>query len=244
MVTQANLLDFIKECALSQHQDFIASLVKTVIEIDLLRTETTSGNSKFGGVPDLPHGFKWPKHEFGPYRFLGQINFKDIHPKHELLPADGVLSLFVADDENLDRYEETAHWARGFYFPPDIKLVQTEHPKKRGQPATAVSFGYNIDLPFREHLVDKWPLNDQEKERFFETLVDKLTRATNSVLGYPYYNTLDYNPTPKGDWVLLMNLSSDKKLDWLWGDEDLLMIFIERQKLLEKDFSNLRIDIG
>ncbi len=244
LVTQSNLLEFVKECALMQHQDFIMSLVKTVIEIDLLRTEPTTGNSKFGGIPDLPLGFKWPKHEFGYYRFLGQINFKDIQTKHDLLPADGVLSLFVADDERLDRYEETSHWARGYYFPPNNKLVQTDHPKKKSQPGTAVSFDYNIDLPFREHLIGTWPLNGEEKERFFGTLVDKLTRATNSVLGYPYYNTLDYNPTPKGDWMLLLNLSSDKKLDWLWGDEDLLMIFIEQEKLKLKDFSDLRIDIG
>ena len=63
------------------------------------------------------------------------------------------------------------------------------------------------------------------------------------MLGYPSSCSLAYDPTPKGDWMSLLTLRSHDKFDWCWHDDN-LMIFIEKDKLKNADFSNLKTDAG
>ena len=42
----------------------------------------------------------------------------------------------------------------------------------------------------------------------------------------------------------LITLMSNSELDWCWHDGDKLMVFIEKDKLLNKDFSCLKSDAG
>ena len=53
-----------------------------------------------------------------------------------------------------------------------------------------------------------------------------------------------YDPTPKGDWLPLIGLSSHEDLGWCWHDGDYLHIAIERAKLAERDFSTVASDAG
>lgn len=43
-----------------------------------------------------------------------------------------------------------------------------------------------------------------------------------------------------GNWVLLLQLDSDKKAGWMWGDAGMLYLFIERSALRSQDFSNVK----
>jgi hypothetical protein len=59
------------------------------------------GNSRFGGVPDLPPNLEWPTSKRGGQLiFLAQINLKDLPPgNNHPLPARGILYFFLGDDE-------------------------------------------------------------------------------------------------------------------------------------------------
>jgi uncharacterized protein YwqG len=62
---------------------------------------TAAGQSRLGGVPDLPHGFVWPENNGRPLDFLLQVNLEDIAPfdAAQVLPRSGLLSFFY-DLEN------------------------------------------------------------------------------------------------------------------------------------------------
>ncbi|QYK48405.1 MAG: DUF1963 domain-containing protein [Phycisphaeraceae bacterium] len=42
------------------------------------------------------------------------------------------------------------------------------------------------------------------------------------------------------NWVLLLQLDSDRKAGWMWGDAGMLYLFIERSALRSQDFSNVQ----
>ena len=57
--------------------------------------------TRFGGAPDLPEGFEWPRYGYGdeaplPLAFLAQFDCRGLakHDKDGLLPHEGVLSFF------------------------------------------------------------------------------------------------------------------------------------------------------
>jgi hypothetical protein len=54
--------------------------------------------------------------------------------------------------------------------------------------------------------------------------------------------TDDLAPGP--EWCSLLTLSSDDELGWCWHDDDWLVTFIEQQRLLAGDFSQIRADAG
>jgi hypothetical protein len=60
------------------------------------------GSSRFGGLPDVPEGFEWPRVEGRPARFLLQLRCADLaaHAEHTLLPRDGMLWFFLGGTWN------------------------------------------------------------------------------------------------------------------------------------------------
>ncbi len=241
------LILLIKHFSLADHEQFLRHLVKPAVNIMIGETPITRGASKFGGFPDVPKGFKWPEHEQGPYRFLGQINFAQIANSPPILPKSGLLSLFIADI-GISEEEPAVSWGDsgyviGFYFNQVADLVPLT-PETQKQKETHIAFETTIDLPFHEELLKEWPLSEDQKEELFTNLRGDMDREGDYLLGYPQYQSLAYNPTPKGDWISLIALNSRDDLDWNWHDGDRLMIFIEPSKLQVADFSSLKSDAG
>ena len=52
------------------------------------------GNTRFGGLPDLPKNIEYPVNEEGYYNLLCQINFSDFDDKLGKLPTKGILYIF------------------------------------------------------------------------------------------------------------------------------------------------------
>ena len=62
---------------------------------------TQTGNSRVGGLPDLPKSWEWPKNEEGYLNFIMQINMAELEPFEDSpLPATGMLYFFVETDED------------------------------------------------------------------------------------------------------------------------------------------------
>ncbi len=72
-----------------------------------------------------------------------------------------------------------------------------------------------------------------------------VSKKTFSYLfGYPYYNTLAYDPRKTDEWTSLLTLRWNNVFSWDWDMDEFLMFFIEKDKLAKGDFSNIRTDLG
>ncbi|GKS92232.1 DUF1963 domain-containing protein [Acidovorax sp. SUPP2539] len=66
----------------------------------------TRGNTRFGGLPDLPPGMAYPRHTDAdgttrPMLFLAQLDCAQLAPLQRYLPRSGVLYFFISDQEDL-----------------------------------------------------------------------------------------------------------------------------------------------
>jgi len=66
----------------------------------------TRGNTRFGGLPDLPPGMPYPHHTDAdgstrPMLFLAQLDCTQLAPLQTYLPRKGVLYFFISDQEDL-----------------------------------------------------------------------------------------------------------------------------------------------
>ncbi len=224
---------------LAPHQSYLDSIKKPSVDIHISDDEPEESGSRFAGVPLLPEGFEWPVHEIGEYRFIGQINFSEIQDPPALLPREGLFSLFYAYDEDGEVFSEDEGYILGYYL-PDIKELSLFTDYKTNIQSRKILLETSVDIPRHEELREDWPFDTDILSQLREP--DGI--SDHYMLGYPSYCTLGYDPTPGDDWISLITLSSCDELEWWWNDGDRLMVFIEKSKLINKDFRNLKADAG
>lgn len=234
----------IKESSFSMHENYIKSLIKPSVEIIKVTSKIEIASSKLGGIPDVPFNFKWPKHEYGDYRFVAQFNLKEISKPFPHLPQQGLLSIFIADDEESNFFWGDDGYAKVFFFDSENELKPLLNSNFPNQPSIPVKLETSIDIPFRDELLEDNPLNDEQIEELIYDVMETVDKKLNYLLGYPFYSSLAYDPRPSKDWTSLLTLSSVDELNWCWHDGDFLMLFIEKEKLKQKDFSYIKSDAG
>ncbi|WP_196889805.1 YwqG family protein [Aureivirga sp. CE67] len=234
----------IKESSFSMHEDYIKSLIKPSIEIIKIKSEIKIASSKLGGIPDVPIEFKWPKHEYGDYRFVAQFNLTELSEPIPNFPQHGLLSIFIADDEDTNYFWGDDGYAKVFFFESENELKPFSNSNFPNPLSTAIKLETTVDIPSREELLENNPLDEEQTEDLIYDVMENVDKNLNYLLGYPYYSTLAYDPRPSKDWTSLLTLSSDSALNWCWHDGDFLMLFIEKEKLKQKDFSNIKSDAG
>lgn len=218
--------------------------------IDIVRDTNVDlqlGCSRFGGTPDLPSGSEWPMFGERPYRFLGQINFAEITLPESDLPTKGLLSLFFAvdnydeDDGYLEVFEDG--YIHAIYTPEITQLEALMPPYSPVGYATSIKFSPTIDLPYDEYQWKDWPFDEVQSDIYTE-IRHSLHKSSDYLLGYPSHYTLAYDPTPGAEWIPLLTVDSDDFLEWSWHDGNKLMIFIEKERLENLDFSRLKSEGG
>ena len=225
---------------LAPHLEYLRRIAKPRVDIELVHDEPTSECSRFGGDPFVQKDFKWPSHDIGEYRFLGQINFAEIQNPPSVLPRSGLLSLFYAYDEDGECFWGDDGYVLG-YFWDDLSNHMNFPSPSADTPATRrIKLTGGIDLPRHEELRKDWPFN---RDALYE-LADAIDANREYLLGYPSFNTLAYDPTPGAEWISLLTVGSLDEFEWCWHDGDTLMVFIEPAKLEQKDFSHLKSDAG
>ncbi|MBW1296305.1 YwqG family protein [Aquimarina litoralis] len=234
----------IKESSFSMHEDYIKSLIKPSVEISKIASKIKIASSKLGGIPDVPIDFKWPKHEYGDYRFVAQFNLSEISNPFPYFPQKGLLSVFIADDEDGNFFWGDDGYAKVYFFDAENELKPLLNSNFNNQPSIPVKLEPSLDIPFRDELLEDSPLNDEQTEELIYEVLEKVDKKLNYLLGYPFYSSLAYDPRPGENWISLLTLSSVDELNWCWHDGDFLMLFIEEDKLKEKDFSHIKSDAG
>lgn len=242
-----NFLEMIEQSNISSHKEYLSQVLRPAI--DILRNtdaEPRLGCSRFGGAPDLPVGSEWPTYEMKPYRFLAQINFTEIASTERGLPSKGLLSLFVADENDdgdsfLEAFEDG--YIHGIYIPETTNLETIMPLHSDIGKTTVIEFSPTIDIPYDEYQLKDWPFDEDQSDIYTEIRYS-LHKSSDYLLGYPSHSTLAYDPTPGAEWISLLTVNSDDGLEWCWHDGDKLMIFIETERLKNLDFSRLRSDAG
>ncbi len=130
--TRESLAAVLRNSAFAAHADEWVARAAPSIVITRKHGTAALGQSRFGGQPDLPADFEWPRAQGRSMSFLCQLNFAEAATQsaEEALPSNGHLVLF---------YDE-AGYAWGFdpadredwrveYFPAGTRLERRAAPK-------------------------------------------------------------------------------------------------------------------
>jgi hypothetical protein len=106
----SELRQLIKKCNLAHLEEDIISIAKPIILLSAKEEEdyNAKGNSRIGGLPDLPIDFNWPETQDGKLMtFVGQLNMQDMHQADTagMLPDTGILYFFMGLDEPASNIE-------------------------------------------------------------------------------------------------------------------------------------------
>jgi uncharacterized protein YwqG len=161
-----------------------------------------------------------------------------------LLPVKGLLSVFVADDEEQQYFWGNDGYAKVFFFPEIDDLMPLVDYPLHNQPCVPVRLESSMNLPWRRDLLKDVAMSEGQIEELTWDIFRQIDFNANYLLGYPFYNTLAYDPRPDETWTSLLTLRSIDELGWHWHDGDKLMLFIEKDKLAKGDFSYIKSDAG
>jgi hypothetical protein len=233
---------------LREHAAWLRAAIRPAVPLRFEGAGDRSGGGRFGGAPDLPPGVEWPRHRFGPYRFLGQLDLAElaVHaaamdpPWRGLLPTAGLLSLFVGDDPTgeIDPSGEMfwgdPTYAIAHYAPPGAELARLSPPTEVDfGSAVGVTYARGVELPFDgDQLRGVAGASAVAKDRArLDAIADALDAlrgeppCADHLFGYPAHCSLAYDPTPAG-MLPLLTLVSSRERAWTWHDGDCLMLFV------------------
>lgn len=233
IITSRNVPAILKMLGLSNRLRKLTGAQMPSIRIKFATGKSKPTDSRVGGDPAAPDGFKWPVSKEGePLAFLCQINLEQIASfeaaKH--LPKKGLLSFFClryADDPcTPDVYKVT-------YFADPENLQKQESPREVDPPIREKPLQLTEELSFPDELLD-----EKGYEEFLEIWYGKA--PFHRLLGNPQTIQGDlkgYLPRRKGTtWQLLLQIDSEDDLQW--GDGGRIYFCIDQVSLEQGEFSN------
>lgn len=240
-------------------EEIIKSVLPYVsIKATNVRTDPGLTKSKFGGIPFLLDPEKYPKTSSGAMLLLlAQINFSEV-PSLEGFPKDGLLQLFVLNDDMIgfnDSDLTKQNTFRVIYFPKE-DLVETNAIRDYNWPKQdnfyvfkgvfKLEFSLNeapitiVDYRYGKRMTMNWfdDLSKEAQDYYWE-----LTKADeHKIGGYPSFTQDDprYGKSPYT--TLLFQMSSqyfkdDPDNEIMWGDMGVANFFIKPE-----DLKNLKFD--
>ena len=215
--------------------------------------------SKFGGVTNLPNNINLPFSEEGkPLHLLIQINFEEV-PFMPPFPSQGLLQIFIADDNNYGCNFENASEQSGFrifFFPEIEKKVEAWHtintyltnpeslpfdPRqsfalnfakaKELVPPSDFNFQHIPNLDFHAQF-------GEEVWRILKEYEEAVYRGGHKLGGYANFAQEDPRD-PNNPLALLLQIDSDSAINCQWGDMGIANFFIPEEELLAGNFSNV-----
>ena len=221
--------------------------IKTAIAAE---SDIAVGDSKFGGVPDLPPHVEWPRCELGPLAFLGQFALRPLRNTLAcaMLPHDGLLSVFAYLGDN--GYEPGV--IEG--VPNDTQIIFTSDygSRVRRQPPTDISQmgksrqacrltlfeNYDLTLDAIARALGEFETDDDDD---FYDRWDLLTLdfTKHHLFGYSRHFRRETDPSPGPDWTHLLRLGSDHNLLWSWCDGQDLAVYVHTDDVRNQTFSRV-----
>lgn len=180
----------------------LQSMMKKCIHLEMNEFESYKrAGTRFGGVPDAPPGFVWPR--FGgvdgvvrPLSFLAQFNCRELAAldSEGLLPDHGVLSFFYDLDSQCWGFDPSDEGcARVYWFEDEAKLEPVEIPDDLDEdfrfPMIRVNMSEMRSYPSWDDFSAVHPDEEEEYEDEYEDLREELTgeevEEFSQLLGWP-----------------------------------------------------------
>ncbi len=174
----------------------VEKYLKAYIQIDIpLKPQgIKTGQSKFGGRPDLPDNTEWPKYKGEPMVFLGQFNISDFkqYDVENILPKSGVIYYFAYFKEPESKWGAEYEFIvdkekyKVLYF-DSKELKPVDFPK--GLPEVyqfkeqELVFDLMYSLPVRESLEIK-EFNDEDEDNLWNFNEQFGSGEGEQILGY------------------------------------------------------------
>lgn len=187
----------------------IKDMARNAIVLNINGAENrTKGGTRFGGVPDVPSDFKWPRfaNKGGgddeakprPLSFLAQFNLEQIAPldTEHMLPQKGILSFFCGTDSQISGHApEHKGFARVYWFETIAELSPAVFPddltEKFRYPMLKISAGSEPSYPTYEDFgvnkdggPIKWVERWDEFDRIRSSIVDEEPNRIHKLLGW------------------------------------------------------------
>ena len=219
------------------------------------------GATRIGGVPDLPKGFAWPRHDNKPLAFLAQLRLADFLRLADIegMPTDGLISFFAP-------YDAQKTWtidkggSQVLYAANMKDLVQLTEPVDLHVDAQLDLCGLSlrpiISLPHWESEVfATWMLDADERDHYMDLLetndaLNKTGVPRHQYLGHGSYLQSNALALARGaaaeagvvagkseSWRMILQLDDDDKAGLSWSGSGRLHVFVP-----EKDLSNARFE--
>jgi uncharacterized protein YwqG len=213
------------------------------------------GNSRFGGLPDLPDDLAWPIFKDEHLIFQGQINLRDIQSIDARLPRKGIIYLFLGDNEqSYDVQTEI------LYCPDESKARKGKLPEDYNpmyededyfESPYRVKFTRQLSLPgYGNDLLETMGLWDEDSDELIDQYLNMVNSLRNTdtdshqIFGHIHY--LNEDPRKyasekfdQTEWIFLLQLGWDKKVGFNFWDAGNLIFLIEKQSLLAGNFTSI-----
>jgi uncharacterized protein YwqG len=228
--------------------------------------------SRLGGHPDMPKGTEWPTRDDVPMEFIAQLRLADLakHDVEGLLPKTGHLLFFQNTQWGVSDMDEDAKYdcARVLYFdvddgalvrtaPPRVEMEheymgQTVVPRVFDGATLAFSTYPSIPAGVSAFLAgdELTPVRDVWQDfhcEYASIIAPRKDHESgyyrdNRVLGY--LADQDYVGAMEVGEVLLLQVDSDDRAGFQWGDCDKLFFVASEEAVKAKDFSKVRLHSG
>lgn len=246
---------------LSEFEDEFESLKQPCWAGTAFKGNHLTGESKVGGVPDVPEDFVWPVVEDTPLEFICQIKCSDVTQQH--FPDDGLMLFFVCLSHYSDKVEK-----RGFFrviyvaqgrslspaVPPFIykkRLFGLLKPQQFPMiySEARLKMTNAISLPDSELLEEDFSKKMDDKDEwdgYYEVKEQISGERFIQIGGYPDPVQCDgiaqsaaeaFNKGDANDWHMILQVFHCQHTNMMWGDAGRLHFYAHAG-----DIKNLKFD--
>jgi uncharacterized protein YwqG len=213
------------------------------------------GNSRLGGLPDLPDDLEWLTDEGEHFIFLGQINLRDIQGINPNVPKQGILYLFLGNNEQAGDVQGSilfcpdASQARKGKLPDDYNPMYEDEDNI--ETPHRVDFTKQLSLPGYGHaLLETMGLEDDDAGEHLDAYlkmvrsIEQSDRYSHQIFGHIHYINDDprkyaAEKFEQTEWLFLMHLGFDKKVGFCFWDAGDLLFLVEKQSLQAGNFNKV-----
>lgn len=212
-----------------------------------------TGNTRFGGDPDLPRSIPYPVDEPFAWIFLAQLDLNEIAPHQSYLPRTGTLSFFAADLEHVEEVR-VIHHAPGTTLrrcPPPPEAVFDQGPfdgfRAEAAPAFSLPCLYNEEsrLTSGQAALLEIQQDDALSDRY-RRVRDAVASAEHGINLHvftqhesPEEQAAEDSGGQHDEWMVLLRLGYDRNPGFCFWDAGTLSFMIHKRDLANQDFSRV-----
>ncbi|MEH6307728.1 DUF1963 domain-containing protein [Olivibacter sp. CPCC 100613] len=239
------------------------ALRSLALETTHLDDYSMKGNTRFGGLPDLPEKIEYPvfttydKRLMG-YQFIAQLNCAELAPYQDYMPRHGILYFFITDQEDFKAKviyaAETDSLVSAAQLPIEEDFIYDDHgifsacSVKIGKYASVPNFYSDEDLYVDEaanlsDLEEEYERVEALKLRLEDNLSVKPVHSINSYVfkqhDSPQIEAANQLRGNAKDFMVLLRVSSDNLPGFCFWDSGEIYFVIHKSDLAKADFSNV-----